>query len=314
MCTRRGQSERLSRAGSWRKCASKGVSKAGFKTKETSLPNVAEKLLKMHENRSRLSLHLHSLLFFRRTTTREVEESTQCTVSSMPAFHFDSFSSGNWRKLQTRIKTMQERQPHGKILITRRLALHLFPFDGFSAVDENSDVCSAGEAGTLCSGAVRKSRGIDKSRAVMCFVNKLHTTGRKDDSACTSLCTRKCVETWRCQGFAAWSHWCMPATPFAVVALDNRFHPFVSRDRGVESSWKRNFRVQPENAYASSAAQDGARGETKNLFRTRLRFDMHRYGVDPPNATHTRTQNKKNRQNFACLCSARWMTVQLLHF
>lgn len=37
VCMRRWQSERLSRAGSWRKCASKGDSQAGFKTKETSL-------------------------------------------------------------------------------------------------------------------------------------------------------------------------------------------------------------------------------------------------------------------------------------
>lgn len=177
-----------------------------------------------------------------------------------------------------------------------------------------SDVCSAGEGGhSVQRSSPQVSRRIDKSRAVMCFVNKLHTTGRKDDSACTSLCTRKCVETWRCQGFAAWSHWCMPATPFAVVALDNRFHPFVSRD-GVELK-KKFFGCITWKCLRIIGRSRWCSGETKNLFRTRLRFDMHRNEVDPPNATHTKTQKQnKNRQCFACLCSARWMTVQLLHF
>lgn len=79
------------------------------------------------------------------------------------------------------------------------------------------------------------------------------------------------------------------------VALDNRFHPFVSRDKRLLSVRKRNFWVHSENAYASSDAQDGVRSFKKTFQdETTIRYASQR-NEDPPNATHTKTQKQKFR-------------------
>lgn len=186
--------------------------------------------------RSRFSLHLHSLLFFRQATTREVEESTQCTVSSMPAFHFDSFLSGNWRKLQTRIKTMQKRQPHGKILITRRLALHLFLLGGFPpplmkisrltcSVPENVPQRRRFESPTRLEESINHRPECVLSTSTTRLTERMifhaHHYAPENVLKVSRICRLKPLMRAR--------------NTFAVVALDKRFHPSFRFER--QPSW-----------------------------------------------------------------------------
>lgn len=230
------------------------------------------------------------------------------------AFHFDSFSSGNWRKLQTRIKTMQERAVTWKnfnyyIFTCTTTCIASFPSRWLfllplMKISTRLDICCTEEM----QGCAAEESRIDKSHPVMCFVNKLHTTGRK---------------RWFFMHIIMHPKMCWNLKVSRICRLKSLMHARNTfcrrRSRQSLSSFRfeRQSWVEKEIFGCISKMLTHHRplkmvlGRKKNLFRTRLaRFDMHRNEVDPPNATHTKIQNKK----FACLCSARWMTVQLLHF